>query len=150
MDAYFCCRGFEIRILLADEIEIFLVEVDIVTLALFSAALFSFSATFCSFFNLFVFVDDETFPDLMKLANHGIKLGLTAYRASSFLVVFLVVIFLTGVVVRGSLAFGRSVQRLSGFFVEFLVVLLIVQHGLAFDQVPGTHDGGVVKLGGSE
>jgi hypothetical protein len=53
--------------LLADEIEIFLVEMDIVTLALFSTALFPFSASFGSFFDLFVFVDDEAFSDLIKL-----------------------------------------------------------------------------------
>lgn len=55
--------------MLADEIQIFLVEVDVVTLALFSTALFPFSAAFGSFFDLFVFVDDEAFPNLVELVD---------------------------------------------------------------------------------
>lgn len=65
--AYFCGRGFEIWVLLADEIEIFLVEVDVVTLALFSAALFPFSATFGSFFDFFIFIDNKAFTNLVEL-----------------------------------------------------------------------------------
>jgi hypothetical protein len=121
---------------LADQVQIFLVQVLILTFPFFSPTFPPLSSAASALLDLFILVDNEAFPNLDGSSSARWTCGITSqkpYRTGGFLII-LILLLVTGVIIVAVCA-----RTLFDLFVEGLFVLFLVQQGFSFDEVVCTH-----------